>query len=239
MFVCPRCFGPLEATYDLDSLRQRLDRATLDARPRIDLALRGAPARRVHPHRRRAGRTLPTRVDPPACCCPGSRASLGEGRFPEPHAVLQGPGRRLRCRACQGLRLHHARVCQHRQPRAGRRRGCGRHRAGRGGLHPRRPGGRQGGPGPGTGRHRGACGRPVRRRQPAVPGADRRAGGLGGRERQPSAVLCRGFQDHRLRDRPATRLADARRGRGAPCFGLAVYQDRSRLRGARAGRAHR
>ena len=33
MFVCPRCFGPLEATYDLDSLRTRLDRATLDARP--------------------------------------------------------------------------------------------------------------------------------------------------------------------------------------------------------------
>ncbi len=33
VFVCPRCFGPLEATYDLDSLRGRLDRATLDARP--------------------------------------------------------------------------------------------------------------------------------------------------------------------------------------------------------------
>ena len=33
VFVCPRCFGPLEATYDLDSLRSRLERATLDARP--------------------------------------------------------------------------------------------------------------------------------------------------------------------------------------------------------------
>ena len=33
VFVCPRCFGPLEATYDLASLRSRLDRATLDARP--------------------------------------------------------------------------------------------------------------------------------------------------------------------------------------------------------------
>ncbi len=33
VFVCPRCFGPLEATYDLDSLSSRLDRATIDARP--------------------------------------------------------------------------------------------------------------------------------------------------------------------------------------------------------------
>ncbi len=32
MFVCSRCFGPLEATYDLEGLRARLDRAQLEAR---------------------------------------------------------------------------------------------------------------------------------------------------------------------------------------------------------------
>jgi threonine synthase len=32
-FVCTRCFGPLEAAYDLPSLRGRLTRAALDARP--------------------------------------------------------------------------------------------------------------------------------------------------------------------------------------------------------------
>ncbi len=33
VFVCPRCFGPLEPTYDLPALRARLTRAELDARP--------------------------------------------------------------------------------------------------------------------------------------------------------------------------------------------------------------
>jgi threonine synthase len=32
VFVCSRCFGPLEATYDLAGLRARLDRAQLEAR---------------------------------------------------------------------------------------------------------------------------------------------------------------------------------------------------------------
>jgi threonine synthase len=33
LFVCSRCFGPLEATYDLPGLRARLRRETVDARP--------------------------------------------------------------------------------------------------------------------------------------------------------------------------------------------------------------
>jgi threonine synthase len=33
LFVCPRCFGPLEPTYDLVGLRQRLTREVIDARP--------------------------------------------------------------------------------------------------------------------------------------------------------------------------------------------------------------
>lgn len=34
LFVCPRCFGPLEPTYDLVGLRERLTRDVIDARPR-------------------------------------------------------------------------------------------------------------------------------------------------------------------------------------------------------------
>ena len=33
VFVCSRCLGPLEATYDLPGLAVRIDRATIDARP--------------------------------------------------------------------------------------------------------------------------------------------------------------------------------------------------------------
>ena len=33
LFVCPRCFGPLEPTYDLVGLRQRLTREAIEARP--------------------------------------------------------------------------------------------------------------------------------------------------------------------------------------------------------------
>ena len=33
VFVCPRCFGPLEATYDIPGLRARLRREDIDARP--------------------------------------------------------------------------------------------------------------------------------------------------------------------------------------------------------------
>ncbi|MET0772128.1 MAG: threonine synthase [Candidatus Limnocylindrales bacterium] len=33
LFVCPRCFGPLEPTYDLAGLRGRLTRETIEARP--------------------------------------------------------------------------------------------------------------------------------------------------------------------------------------------------------------
>ena len=44
VFVCTRCFGPLEATYDLDGLRGRLDRESPRRARRHDLALRRAAA---------------------------------------------------------------------------------------------------------------------------------------------------------------------------------------------------
>ena len=33
LFVCPRCFGPLEPTYDLVDVRQHLTREAIEARP--------------------------------------------------------------------------------------------------------------------------------------------------------------------------------------------------------------
>ena len=75
--------------------------------------------------------------------------------------------------------------------------------------------------------------RHVRRHQPALP-RDRRRGGLGVRQRQPPAVLRRGQQDARLRDRRAARLAAARRRRRPDRVRVAVHEGRQGLR--RAGR---
>ncbi len=122
--------------------------------------------------------------------------------------------------------FHTLACASHRQPLGRRRRGrggaaaCGRSSSSRPTWSPPRW------PRPGAGRHRRARRRPLRRGQPAVPGADRRAGGLGLRQRQPAPLLRRGLQDHRLRDRPAAGLALTGRGRGTAGLGLAVHEAR-------------
>ncbi len=75
------------------------------------------------------------------------------------------------------------------------------------------------------GRRRGQ----LRRRQPPLHRARRRAR-LGVRQRQPAPLLRRGLEDARLRDRRAARLAPARPGRLPDRLGLAVHEDRPRLR---------
>ena len=72
--------------------------------------------------------------------------------------------------------------------------------------------------------------RQLRRRQPPLHRALGRAR-LGVRERQHAPVLRRGLQDARVRDRRAARLGAARPRRRADRLGLAVHQDRARLRG--------
>ena len=72
--------------------------------------------------------------------------------------------------------------------------------------------------------------RQLRRRQPALHRAERRAR-LGVRERQHAPVLRRGLEDARLRGRRAARLGDPRPLRRADRLGLAVHEDRPRLRG--------
>ena len=74
--------------------------------------------------------------------------------------------------------------------------------------------------------------RHVRRRQPALP-PGRRRDRLGLRQRQPPAVLRRGQQDPRVRDRRGPRLADARRHRGADRLRRDVHEARARVRPAR------
>ncbi len=81
--------------------------------------------------------------------------------------------------------------------------------------------------------------RHLRRREPPVPGG-RRRDRLGLRQHQPAAVLRRGLQDPRLRDRRVARLAHAGRHRRPGRVGGDVHPRRAWLRGARragAGRA--
>ena len=79
----------------------------------------------------------------------------------------------------------------------------------------------------------------LRRRQPPVHGALGRARGLGVRQRQPAPVLRGGLQDAGVRDGRAARLGDPR-PRGRPDrLGLAVHEDRPRLRGVARARADR
>ena len=62
---------------------------------------------------------------------------------------------------------------------------------------------------------------------------------LGVRERQHAPVLRRGLEDARLRGRRAARLGDARPLRRADRLGLAVHEDRPRLRGVARARPAR
>ena len=77
---------------------------------------------------------------------------------------------------------------------------------------------------------RGRGPRQLRRRQPALHRALRRAR-VGVREHQHAPVLRRGLEDARVRDRRAARLRAARPGRRADRLGLAVHEDRPRLPG--------
>ena len=80
--------------------------------------------------------------------------------------------------------------------------------------------------------------RHVRRRQPAVP-PDRRRDRLGLRQHQPAAVLRRGQQDPRLRDRRVARLAGARCRRRADRVWSDVHKLAQGLRRARRARTDR
>ena len=103
VFVCSRCFGPLEAGYDLAGLRSRLSHELLDARDAsiwrfAELLPLANPACRRASSRRLAAR---------GGAAPGLPAwfgaALGQGRLAKPDALVQGPRRGRGRGPCRGV----------------------------------------------------------------------------------------------------------------------------------------
>ena len=93
LFVCPRCFGPLEPTYDLVGLRERLTRETIEARPAgIWRLAELLPVDEV-PADARSCRRLAARGGAPTRRRHRARAAVGQGRLPQPDPLVQGPRR--------------------------------------------------------------------------------------------------------------------------------------------------
>ena len=170
---------------------------------------------------------------------PRPRRALHQERDRQPDALVQGPRRVDRARACSRAGLRHARVCVDRQPRERR---CGARRGRRSArlrADPARP---RGAEGPRHRRVRRADHRrqgQLRRRQPALHRGLGRAAGLGVREHQHAPVLRRGLQDARVRDRRAARLGAAGPDRRPDRLRLAVHENRARLPGVHRRRARR
>ena len=244
LYVCERCFGPLEVAYDhsrssrdVGELRRRIQGGPQNIWRYADfLPLAGGPpgpsgrlASRVGP----AGRLHAADPRRPARRAARPARGVGQERRRQPDALVQGPRRLGRRHAGARARLRDDRLRLDRQPRQlGRRprRGAG-HGLLR--LHPRRP---RGAEDPRHGRLRHQARRregQLRRRQPPVHRAVRRAR-LGVREHQPAPLLRRGLEDAGVRDRRAARLGAARPLRRADRLGLAVHEDRQGLRGVDA-----
>ena len=237
-YVCEQCFGPLEVAYDHSGLDPADDQAADPGRPAVDLALRGLPAVRVAASAGSPGRADPAPAGTAAGRAARPRRGLGQERHRQPHAFVQGPrggrgpgkgpGAGLRG---GGLRLHGQpgrTRWRPMPPRRGSSPTCSSRRTSR--SRRSSPRGLRHAPG-GRARH-------LRRRQPALHRALRRAR-LGVRERERAAVLRRGVEDARVRDRRAARVRAARPRGGAGGLGLALHEDRPRVRGVARGGAGR
>ncbi len=236
LYVCERCFGPLEVAYDHSTSDRRRRRAAPahPGRTAEHLALRGLPAARGRASRSLGQAGLARRpagglhaADPrrQARRAPGPARGVGQERRGQPDPLVQGPRRVGRGHARTRAGLRDDRVRLHGQPRQlGRRpRGGAGSRVLR--VHPR---GSRGAEDPRHGRlrhqSRGRAGQ-LRRRQPPVHGAVRGAR-LGVREHQPAPLLRRGLEDAGVRDRRAAGLGAARPLHRAGGLGLAVHENR-------------
>ena len=184
--------------------------------------------------------TLPARAGRRCCGRPAGRAArparaVDQERRRQPDPLVQGPRRLGRAGPRPRARLRDDRLRLDRQPRQRRGRPRRRRRARVLRVHPGRPRGAEGARDRRLRHQPGRRPRQLRRRQPPLHRALGRAR-LGVREHQHAPVLRRGLQDARVRDRRAARVRAAR-PRGLPDrVGVAVHQDRARLRGmARAG----
>ena len=213
-YVCPGCFGPLEVAYDYDLIGA-------DADPRRHRAAR-RPASGATPScsrsTRRRSAVLAGRVDAAARRPTASPRVLGVDRLwikdDTRNPSLSFKDRAVAIAAARAVEFGVEALCLRLDREPGRcdGRGGGGRRAARLRLHPGRPRAGQGRPRPRLRRDRGPDRRHVRRREPALP-RGRRRDRLGLRQHQPAAVLRRGLQDPRLRDRRVARLALAGRRR--------------------------
>ena len=181
------------------AIRAIVTRERIAAGPAVDLAVR-RPAAGVRRGGGRPGRRVYAagpRRSPGRGARPGR--AVDQKRHAQPDRVVQGPGGVGGAHQGPGARLQGGRLRLNRQPGqlGGGPRGPRRH--GVGGVHPGRPGSRQGGHDGGVRRPPGRGGRQLRRRQPAVRRAGRRAPVVGVRQRQRAHLLRRGLQDAGLR----------------------------------------
>ena len=243
-YVCERCFGPLEVAYrhdrGLDVGRSAQDpgraRRTSGATPSScrwtpARAVRGSPRAPACPPAARRWSAPTAWPSASAWARSGSRTTPPTRPTPSRTASSRSPLARARelgfevlaCASTGNLANAVAAHAAAAGPRVLR-------------LHPGRPRGAE------DPRHRrlrdqpGRRPRQLRRRQPPLHRALRRAR-LGVRQRQHAALLRRGLQDARLRDRRAARLGAARPRRRPDRLGLAVHEDRPRLRGVDRARA--
>ena len=233
-YVCDRCFGPLEVAYEHDIQRRRArcagaSRAGRRTSGAITTSCRSrarsrAPAPACPPAARRssAPTASPQRLGMREVWVKNDAANPTHSFKDRVVSVASTRARELgfTTLACASTGNLANSVAAH-----GAALGHGHLR-----LHPVRPRGaegprhrhlrREGGQGQGQ----------LRRRQPPLHRAQRRAR-LGLRQRQRAPVLRRGLQDARLRDRRAARLGGARPRRGADRLGLALHEDRQGLPG--------
>ena len=236
-YACPECFGPLEVAYDFPAVT----REEIEAGPRNIWrykALLPVPDDIEQSPNMEPGFTRLLKAAQPRPRA-RHREPLGQGRLDQPDQLLQGPRRRLRPERRPRVRQQGLRLPLDRQPGQRRRRGRRPRRHQDRGLHPEQPREAQAGQLGRLHRLAGRGERQLRRRQPARLGDRRRGGGLGVRQRQRAALLRRGLQDPRLRDRRAARLAAARPDRHPGRVRLAADQGRQGLPGADQARPGR
>ncbi len=237
-YVCDECFGPLEVAYDFSGLEAEGTRRRIQAGPAsiwryADFLPFETPPKTALA----AGITPLIRADRLA-----ERLGLGEvwvkNDAANPTHSFKDRVVTVALAKARGARLRGGGVRVHRQPR---QRGGRPRRRGRAGVVRLRAGRPRGAEDPRDRRLRhqpGGRARQLRRRQPALHRALGRAR-LGVRERERAALLRRGLEDAGLRDRRAARVRAARPRGGPDRVGVAVHQDRARLRGVARGRPGR
>ena len=224
IYTCEWCFGPLEVAYDYDAIARSISREKIAAGPAslwrysdlLPVALRPVGRSRHRLHAARARRPARRRARP--------RRGVDQERHAQPHELVQGPGRLDRAEQGARVRLQGRRVRVHRQPRQLGRGARGARRSAQLRVHPVEPRAGQDRHHVGLRRQRRRDRRQLRRREPSVRRA-RRHLRLGVREREHAAVLRRGFENARVRDGRAARLAHARSRRRTGRERLAAHQD--------------